>query len=228
MVCARISLENYSNRRRAFREKSVGFRRVQEPAEPTESISAGTIREAGFFRQNIPTMFRVDRPASPNAAGRKAPPLAAGGRSQAFTGTSAVRRTAHPRSAHLSNGSGELSRRRISQNDASEFPFAPRFPPLRLHPGRRAPAEPNRSFVSFPIFYDLGFAAAPRSAKFEKIRHCPRLFVSLTSSQILRLGIIKLTFASALAYSYLWLTPKILPFGIITPALASALTYSYL
>ncbi len=37
--------------------KSAGFRRVQEPAEPTESISAGTIREAGFFRQNIPTMF---------------------------------------------------------------------------------------------------------------------------------------------------------------------------
>gem|GEM_PF-3911705 len=167
MVCARISLENYSNRRRAFREKSVGFRRVQEPAEPTESISAGTIREAGFFRQNIPTMFRVDRPASPNAAGRKAPPLAAGGRSQAFTGTSAVRRTAHPRSAHLSNGSGELSRRRISQNDASEFPFAPRFPPLRLHPGRRAPAEPNRSFVSVPCFSDFGCAEARRSAMFE-------------------------------------------------------------
>ncbi len=57
LVCARISPENYSNRRRAFREKSAGFRRVQEPAEPTESISAGTIREAGFFRQNIPTMF---------------------------------------------------------------------------------------------------------------------------------------------------------------------------
>ena len=155
LVCARISLENYS------------FRRVQEPAEPTESISAGTIREAGFFRQNIPTMFRVDRPASPNAAGRKAPPLAAGGRSQAFTGTSAVRRTAHPRSAHLSNGSGELSRRRISQNDASEFPFAPRFPPLRLHPGRRAPAEPNRSFVSVPCFSDFGCAEARRSAMFE-------------------------------------------------------------
>ena len=30
------------------------------------------------------------------------------------------------------------------------------------------------------------------------------------------------------AYSYLWLTPKILPLGIIKLTLASALTYSYL
>ena len=43
-----------------------------------------------------------------------------------------------------------------------------------------------------------------------------------------RLGIIKLTLASALDFSYLWLTPKILPLGIIKLTLASALTYSYL
>ena len=68
-----------------------------------------------LFRQKHPDDVPVDRPASPNAAGRKAPPHAADGRSPAFAGSSAVRRTAHPRSAHLSNGSGELSRRRISQ-----------------------------------------------------------------------------------------------------------------
>ena len=47
--------------------------------------------------------------------------------------------------------------------------FPSRFPPLRLHPGRRAPAEPNRSFVSGPAFPT---SAAPKPAA----RQCSNKF----------------------------------------------------
>ncbi len=49
--------------------------------------------------------------------------------------------------------------------------------------------------------------------KIQAIRGCVRLFISLASPKIFSLGIIKLSLASALDFSYLWLTPKILGLG---------------